>query len=150
MAEKQIPYMTALDAIATEGEHIQMIKAAIPYIQSERQSSLSIYLKYLELRNTITFFHNSNKSDMQACSLSAEESSPLDMLNDIKNYCNEEEQDSINNIIQAFQGYQMYQTYKETMKTEGTEGTNPLDLMKSFLSPEQSSMLDTYSMLFNN
>jgi hypothetical protein len=149
MANDSAPYMTALDAIATEN-HLQMIKAAIPYINLSEQKFVSVYVKYLELMNTVSFFKVSDKNDMKACSLSADSNSPLDMLTDIRDYCNDDEKDSIDVFINILNGYQLYQTYRETSDSESENSSaGPMDALKAFLTPEQQSMIDTYSMLLN-
>lgn len=149
MNDHSSPYITALDAIATEN-HLQMIKAAIPYIGGGEQRFISVYVKYLELMNTISFFRNSDSDDMKACSLTAQSNSPLDMLNDIRDYCSEEEKETVDVFINIINSIQLYQTYKETVGDEdGSPKGGPMDLLRGMLSPDQQAMFETYSTLLN-
>ena len=49
------------------GDSVQILKAALPYLQSSGQSVVSVFAKFLELQNTIHFFHSS-KGNMEICS----------------------------------------------------------------------------------
>lgn len=42
------------------GDSVQILKAALPYLPSSGQSVVSVFAKFLELQNTIHFFHSCN------------------------------------------------------------------------------------------
>ncbi len=71
-----------------------------------------------------------------------EHTSPAEMLQDIRCFCNRKEQDSIDQCIQMFQMIHLYTSM------QGADN-NP-DVMKSFLSPEQQSMFETCQSIFQN
>ena len=66
---------------------IQMLKAAIPYINISSQKALSIYVKAIELVNTMNFF-KSEENQMKICSVD-DDNKLINMLTDIKPFCDE-------------------------------------------------------------
>lgn len=138
---------TAIDQIANEG-HLKLLKAAIPYIRSDNQKSLAIYTKILELGNIIRFF-DQPAPEMSICS-EEEEVSTLDMLSDIRSFCDESEKDMIDSCIQTIQTIQSLSSYQELFQSISSEAENPMDLMKSFLTPEQQTMFETYQTILNS
>lgn len=142
MYENETQNLFALDEIASES-HVQMIKAAIPYINIPIQKFAAIYVKALELNNTISFFNNTG-GDLSACSISAE-GTALDMLNDIQCYCNDKEKETVDLLINFMNSFQLYDTYKSEFGN--TENNGPMGMLKAFLSPEQQAMFETYSTL---
>ncbi len=136
---------TAIDQIANEG-HLKLLKAAIPYVRSDSQKSLAIYTKILELGNIIRFF-NQPSPEMSICS-EEEEITTLDMLNDIRLFCDESEKEIIDSCIHAFQTVQSFSVYQELYQKVSSENQDPIDLMKNFLTPEQQAMFETYQTMF--
>jgi len=134
-----------LDELVSEN-HVQMIKTAIPYISVPTQRFAAIYAKALELNNTISFFSNTG-SDLSACDLSTD-GTALDMLNDIQDYCNEQEKDMVDLLINFLNSFQLYNSYKAEFG-QAADTNNPMGLLKTFLSPEQQSLFETYNLLLN-
>ncbi|MBS5214942.1 MAG: hypothetical protein KHY79_03810 [Clostridiales bacterium] len=143
--DKQKLPQTAIDQIANEG-HLKLLKAAIPYVQSSSQKSLAIYTKLLELGNIIRFF-DQPVPEMSICS--EEKVSALDMLNDIRLFCDESEKNMIDSCIQTIQMIQNISSYQELMQSLSSENENPTDFMKTFLTPEQQAMFETYQTMLN-
>ncbi len=123
-----------------QNQHLQMIKAALPYINLSEQRFLSIYIKLLELRNTFQLY-DQDPDTLSACSLQKEDGTMLDMLRDIKAFCPKEEQETIEQILNFIQVYQMYQSYQNA--AEGV-GPDTVEQLKGMLSPEQRSVFETY------
>ena len=123
-----------------QNQHLQMIKAALPYINLSEQRFLSIYIKLLELRNTFQLY-DQDPDTLSACSLQKEDGTMLDMLRDIKAFCPKEEQETIEQILNFIQVYQMYQSYQNA--AEGV-GPDTVEQLKGMLSPEQRSVFKTY------
>ena len=167
--------MTELDCL-TAAPHLQMIKAALPYIHIPEQRFFSLMVKISELERTIRLFDHDGEGEVGICSLEeGEPDSPIDMLNAMKPYGTEEEQDFIDLIINFMQGSRLYQSYCETNSQDGsdaaapeTDGLDsdqdntkqaeqnagrgdvfrfPLEHLKSMLPPEQQSRLETAQML---
>ncbi len=89
---------TPLDQIANQN-HLHLIKAFLPYVASGNQRTLSILIKMMEIQNVISFYQK-NTSVVTACSASSESPDLLDILNDIRNYCEEKEQALLDQWIQ--------------------------------------------------
>jgi len=136
------PPLTAIDQIAN-GDQLQMIKAALPYISQSNQKYAALYIKALEISNILSFYQETQ--DISICSLESEQTSMLDMFHDIKNYCSETQRTALEQCIQIFQVMNTYQAMNNT--SEST--TDKTDLMKNFLSSEQQSLLETYQTLFS-
>lgn len=151
--------ITELDALVSDNK-MQMLKAAIPYISATQQQVLSIYVKVLELNNTIQLVHKEESKTIGICSVSEQRKNTTEMLNAIKCYCTDTEKEMIDLFMNFFSAFRMYNTYQELMPREntkeskakngGNEGINPMDALKGMLTPEQKSMLDTYSTLLSS
>lgn len=140
--------MTELDAL-TSAPHLQMIKAALPYIHVPEQRFFSLMVKINELERTIRLFDRQDGEAMGICSLEEGESaSPLDMLNAMKPYGTEEEQGMIDLMINFMQGARLSQSYHEMTGQEPTDSRRtPLEYIKNILSPEQQARLETVQIL---
>lgn len=137
---------TAIDQIANEG-HLNLLKAAIPYIRSDSQKPLAIYTKILELGNIMRFFDQPSP-EMSICS-EEDDISAFDMLNDIRSFCDESEKEAIDSCIQILQTLQTFSAYQNMFQNFSSESQDPMDLMRNFLTPEQQNMFETYQTLLN-
>ena len=81
MNEDSVTPMTPLDSMVCQ-DSVQILKAAIPYLNGSGQQIVSVYAKALELMNTITYFKK-NQPDVSAMS-APQHMQPADILNDIK------------------------------------------------------------------
>ena len=135
--------------------HLQMLKAALPYVNVSEQKLLSILIKCQELNRTLSLFEDEEASALGICSLDkSAPRSPLDMLEAIKPYGNTNEQDFIDLICNFIQGYRLGNQFQE-MRAQNTASASdnasshklPLEQLKAFLSPEQQSRLDNITML---
>ena len=77
MSEKELK-LTDLD-YATGDHHLQMVKAALPYLDIGRQRNLSMFVKAEELLRTMEFFRDNEDGMMKICALDAEHTSPRSM-----------------------------------------------------------------------
>ncbi|MBO5278540.1 MAG: hypothetical protein J6B06_03490 [Lachnospiraceae bacterium] len=139
--------------------HLQMLKAAIPYIPASGQQVLSLYVKSLELSNTMKLLQRKETQSVGICSVSENKKNTTEMLNAIKKYCSDSEREMLDLFMNFFSAFRMYHSYRELFPNEGMskggentsqESPNPMDALKSMLSPEQKNMFDTYSSLLNS
>lgn len=166
--------MTDLDYL-TASPHLQMIKAALPYIHVPEQRFFSMIVKLSELERTMKLFEQKEDGMVGICSLEENASdSPLDMLNAMKPYGTPEEQEFIDLIVNFLQGSRIYQSYRESARDDsigaaeaeksgvcgdeedgrGSSG-RPLrggphfsiEHLKNMLPPEQQSKLETAQLL---
>ena len=121
MINEQTLKMTELDYL-TAAPHLQMIKAALPYINIQEQRIFSLLVKIGELERTVQLFGKKEEGELGICSLEEDApASPLDMLNAMKPYGTEAEQDFIDLIINFLQGSQLYQSYMDSMDVPDQE-----------------------------
>lgn len=110
--------LTPLDQIANQN-HLQLFKAVLPYIQPPNQKMFSVLIKMTELQNTLRFYRQ-NSCCMSACSTQAENPGMIDILTDIRNYCEGEEQAMIDQWIQLASTLELYSIFMQS-----TEETPP-------------------------
>lgn len=65
--------LTDLDYLIGD-HHLQMIKAALPFLEVPEQKAVSVFVKAQELKNTLELFETEEIASMGICSL--EEPSP--------------------------------------------------------------------------
>lgn len=100
--------MENLDALIQDN-HLQMIKSALPYLDPSRQKDMAMLVKFMELQRTMALFQNP-VNNLHMCSEdSPEEERPLQMLNAIREYCNDLEKETVDNLINFVQ---MLSTYE--------------------------------------
>lgn len=89
--------------------HLQMMKAALPYMNVSQQRFISFFVKINELQRTVSLFEEGEVAAMGISS--AEErnqsDSPIDLLNTIKPFATPSEQDLIDLILNFFQGFRI-------------------------------------------
>lgn len=122
--------LTDLDYLIGD-HHLQMIKAALPYLGVQDQKAISLFVKAQELRKTVELFETEEVASMGICSLenSQETGSLRNLLKAIRPYGNPMERDMID----------MAQTFME--------GQMPMDQLGRFLTPEQQSRFETLEMM---
>lgn len=170
MKQEQTLKMTDLDYM-TASPHLQMIKAALPYINVQEQRIFSLLVKVSELERTMKLFTDKEEGALGICSLEKDEpSSPLDMLNAMKPFGSQDEQDFIDLIANFLQGSRLYQSYSQATPgsrpaddtsapggdappdgRSGSAGGSPwpfsMDQLKNMLPPEQQSQLETAQLM---
>ena len=122
--------LTDLDYLIGD-HHLQMIKAALPYLGVQEQKARSLFVKAQELRKTVELFETEEVASMGICSLESSEGtgSLRDLLKAIRPYGNPMERDMID-MAQNFM-----------------DGQTPMDQMRRFLTPEQQSRFETMEMM---
>lgn len=100
--------MTAVDRIA-DGNGLQMMKAAVPYLPSTLQRSISLYIKIMEMNNVLSYYSN----PVHACSVSADAPDPEEVLNDLRNYSTDTQRQSLDQALNLIHTLKMYQEYKD-------------------------------------
>ncbi len=121
--------LTDLDYL-TGDHHLQMMKAALPYMNVSQQRLFSMMIKMQELRRTMRLFQDDQVAAMGIASASRPAASPADMLEAIKPYGNTYEQEMISLLSNLLRGI-----------------STPVEQMKNFLSPEQQSRMDTMQLM---
>ncbi len=124
--------LTDLDYLIGD-HHLQMIKAALPYLNVPEQRAVSLFVKFQELRRTFELFETEEVAAMGICSLDQGQhpGSIRDLLKAIRPYGNPAEQDLID-MAQNFM-----------------DGQTPMEQLRRFLTPEQQSRFETMQMVIS-
>ncbi len=99
--------LTAIDQIANQN-HLQMFKAAVPYLDASCQQTVSVWIKLLELENVLAFYRQAQKADMAACSLNLEAGNLTEILKEIRIYCDKKEQEWMDQCISLIHTLEFY------------------------------------------
>ena len=134
--------------------HLQMLKAALPFMQVSQQRTFSILVRFQELFHTMDLYGLAEDPAMEICALDRTSASPMDMLMAVKPFAPSKEQDFIDVMINFIQGFQIRRGYHEMQGASG-EGSDessgfsgfPLDQLKNFLSPQQQTQLENIQMV---
>ena len=88
--------LTDLDYLVGD-HHLQMMKAALPFLNVPEQKTLSLMVKFQELKRTYDLFKDEEVASMGICSLDRQEKpgSMRDMLKAIRPYGNPSEREMI-------------------------------------------------------
>lgn len=163
MNDDQDLKLTDLDYLIGN-HHLQMMKAALPFMGVSEQKMLSVFVKFNELQRTITLFKDEEVASLGICSMGApaQKRSLPDMLNAIKPYGNTAEQDMIDLISNFLQGNRLFSSFQGNPgESEPVEAAgfnpgygpppparkSPLEQIKGFLPPEQQSKLETMQLM---
>lgn len=147
MNNESILKFTDFDSI-TGDHHLQMMKAALPYMEVSLQKALSIMIKFQEFRKTVSLFEEEETAAVGICSLDeSQPRSPVDMLRAVQPYGNPQEQDFIDLICGFLQGIRTENQYQTVHPPVQDNARPSLQQMRTLLSPEQQSRFDTASML---
>jgi len=144
---------------------LDIIKAAFPYLDSQSQQSMDLVIKAGELFETFNAFNQ--EGTLTALSVRKQSIDFEALLNGIRNVCNEQEQKIIDMLLNFFTAKNLFNTYStlaSTMSSQtenkgnagdlgglfGMDGnTNMMDLLQSFLTPDQKSTFDNLNMMFS-
>lgn len=114
--------LTGFDHL-TGDRHLQMIKAALPYVNASGQRFLSILVKFQELRRTVALFDRGEAAELGIMSLGENQRrSPADMLNAIKPYASPQEQDFIDMASNLMEGLRIGSQYQQEVMMQEAAG----------------------------
>lgn len=156
--EHEHDQVSAFDTLFTTN-HIQMMKIIMPFLDASRQRSIAVYIKYMELQYTISYFQKHTSPPFpirQNSGLSSQQSSQeagmqvcRQVCREIMPYCSPEEKkkmEQVENLFSAMKNYQemmeMFSMMKEIFP-EGEGGMNP-DMLSGLLGQDASQFLDLF------
>ena len=126
---------------------LQLLKAALPYMDAQQQRSLTIGIKMMELRNALSLIQEDN-NQLSACCDTSDDNQALNMLGHIRQFCNEREREWIDLFMNFSQAFQLYASYRASTPDGGSEN-NMFDMLKGMLTPEQQAAFQSYSQMFS-
>lgn len=142
--------LTPFDRLISS-KQLQMLKLLIPYTPAKSQRMLAICTKLLELNYTIRFFQNC-PPDIHTQAFEKNNFSPFDMLDELRPYLPEEEQNMMDSFFNMFNIMEMMSAMQsmtgDMQEFSDTEGFDPMNLMKGMLSPEQQETFEMYNSMF--
>lgn len=123
--EQENDYVLAFDHFYTNN-HIQIIKALLPYIDINNFPLLPALIKYLELKYTISMINKGQTPTNEIKSSSKNESipNPEKIYNSVKNYLSAEEKKSFKqmlNLMNTMNNMKEMQQMMELMQAFNTE-----------------------------
>jgi hypothetical protein len=153
---------------------LQMLKLFLPYTPASNQQFLGIFVKFLELNETISFFQKP-KHDLHTQAFSGNTApSPMEMMAEIKPYLPSQENEMIENLLNMMNMMEMVRMFQESAQgqenpdgstSEGgstgdnnmggfgnmfSGGLNPMDMMMGMLTPDQQNMFQMYNEMFSD
>ncbi len=118
--------VVAFDTLFTTN-HIQMLKVLLSYMEPSRQKTIAVYIKFMELQYTISFFNRHPSSALP--NFRREETFNASKLCDeLLPLCGRAEQEQLKqmkNMCQSFENMQEMMQMMEMMKSLFPEGDNP-------------------------
>lgn len=118
--------MTAIDQVANQN-HLQLIKAILPYLPPNNQQNICYCIKMMELQN-ISAYYRSHTCCVQSLS-AASSAHPSEILNDIRNYCDESEQAIVDQLLQTLSMIELYTAMAQNSQA-------PAGFPETFYSPD--------------
>lgn len=128
--------LTDLD-YAIADHHIQMLKAAIPYMEIPRQRTVSLFIKTQELMRTRFFFDENDMGMMSVCSLDQSRTSTTDMLEAVKPYAAPKEQELIDIMMKLL----------TNRTSKNGRSPVPFEQLIAIMPPEQQSKFETIQLM---
>lgn len=93
----------------TQTRQLQMLKTIIPYMKGEQKKQFAILIKYMELQNTAQVFSQEDKV-LSMCSVNEDGNQMLALLNDLRQFCTEKEQETLDMMVNMFSMMETYET----------------------------------------
>ena len=147
MERKPPKPMTPFDSMVTP-PYLYSLKLMLPYTPQSMQRFMAIYIKFLELRHTMEYFHGFSSHGPS-----------FRIIDELKPFMEPgekemmEQMEAMMNMIEMMQGMQeMSEAASQNTDGSASQGFgafNPMDLMKGMLSPDQQEMFNTYSSMFD-
>jgi len=97
---------TKLDQIANQN-HLQLLKALLPYLPVNSQKTFSVLIKTIEMQNVMNYYQTKETDSQSSSDL-------LDILTDIRQYCEGDEREMIDQALQMISMIELYQVCAES------------------------------------
>lgn len=131
--------ITAFDTLYTTN-HIQMLKIVLPYFDHSIRKKLTVYIKYLELQYTLSYFKE-HPNELCGCSYDKKEFNISQLCTDVLPFCTSEEKQRIEQIAGLFHTIEMYKEMSQMMEVMKSFAPDTAAGMPFDFSPEMFSNL---------
>ncbi len=149
----------AFDTLYTTN-HMKILKLLLPYLETEQQKKLAVYIKWQELTFTLQFFRRYSASLYNHEEQEKKQFNFQKLLPLLIPYCNATEKNllsqfsQIQNMMSMMDNFQEYmpliQQFMSSMSNEqeaNENNNNIMEMLKSMMSEEQQAM---FSMFMNS
>lgn len=127
----------AFDSLFTNN-HIQMYKVLLPYFEPSMQKQIAIYIKYMELQYTLSYF----KHHPYAFLPKDDKSDATEICREILPFCSYQQKNQLEKIMDLLVNFKNMQEMMETVNmmkemfpegfSIGDDGGLPPDMMQMF------------------
>lgn len=140
MENQEIDPITAFDALYTSNQ-LQMLKVILPYMQSEMQSLIAMYIKLNELLITYHFFksNKANTSKKQPKSFDISQ-----MIKSLSPFLSDSERELMKQFSGMQENMEMLKQMSQMMQMMNDMGGSPESILENYLSEEQIAMFKMF------
>lgn len=169
MEKKPPKPMTPFDELVTP-PHLQMLKLFLPYTPASNQQFLGVFIKFMELQQTISVFRNWGGTLHSQAFSQTPAPSPVQMFQDFKPYLPPQASEMMDTFMNMMNIMEMAQMFQDVMPDQSagmpdntasnsgpaqsagpfSGGFNPMDMMMGMLNPEQQNMFQMYNTMFSD
>ena len=154
MTEKGQEKIIAFDTLFTTNQ-IQMLKILLTYVEPSHQKAMAVYIKFLELQYTLTFFQQYPSSPLKFPK--EEKLNATTLCDEILPFCNPSQQEMLNNMKNIYQNYenmqeimQMVQMMKELCpEGDNSNDANPMSMFSGLFGSDGMDMSALFEMVQN-
>lgn len=114
MKEKEMDKIMAFDTLFTTNR-IQMYKILLSYLQPAAQKQFAIYIKFMELQYTISFFQSHPHAALKELP-QKEAPSTSQIFDEILPFCDISQRETLNNMKTMLQNFENMQEMMETIQ----------------------------------
>lgn len=169
--QKDADKVLAFDTLFTTN-HIKMLKVLLFYFDSSTQKMLAVFIRFLELQYTISYFQ---KHPAPFPGKSQKEPDIQELCGKLRPYCAPDEQKKLDQLLQMQQSMENFRQISQTMEmvkelfpdgmpgfsfdadaegdTDSTHGSQAspfsAEMLSSLLGGENSEMLEMLAAMFN-
>ncbi len=140
--------MTPFDC-RMSNQTLQMTKLLIPYLPSDTQRTMAVYVRFMEFQNTFSSFH----------AFKQQPHSTMDIFEELRPYIPPSACDSIDNLMNMMNMMELFREFQgqgqgndsgDENPFGGMDGFDPMSMMMGMLNPEQQSMFEMYNNMFSS
>lgn len=141
MENQEVDPITAFDTLYTSNQ-LQMLKVVLPYMQSEMQHIIALYIKLNELLITYQFYKN-NKTNLI-------KSKPKDfdmgqMLKSLSPFLSDSEREMMNQFSSMQENMEQFKQMSSMMSMmQEMNGDSTESMLQNFLSEDQIAMFKMF------
>ncbi len=111
---EQEPSITEYDSLVHSRE-IQLLKSMLPFVETQHQMSLAIFIQFIEFKNTINIF-KTNQNCLSASSITNENDRKAAMIQAIISHLAPNERETIDNLLNMMNMMSMMENYESMME----------------------------------